>query len=231
MLSELCITQEKLNQFRNDIKNKVVTDLDKRDIAGGMHHASKILENIENSHTKILGRLERIGMQKNPGRNECQGELQNMFGAGADIESGSLRTMLHCYNGGLHILQQGWKLPNMTFVQFITMRLCGDCAKGVPPLRLLQTTHLNHHIPRAKHVLCAMRYLMRAVERQAIRVGKWERDSMQWTKAKTIRLYESAYESFQFPKSKKGKGRFQELNWLTIRNQLNKNKGLLLKGE
>ena len=67
---------------------------------------------------------------------------------------------------------------------------------------------------------------MGAVERQAIRVGKWESDIKQWTKAKTIRLYESVYESFQFPKARKG--RFQELNWLTIRNQLIKNKGLLI---
>ena len=119
----------------------------------------------------------------------------------------------------------------MTFVQFITMWLCGDRAKGVPPLRLLQTTHLKHHVPRAKHVLCAMRYLMKAVEREAIRVGKWERDYTQWTKAKTIRLYESVYKSFQFPKrrgKRKGKGRFQELNWLTIKNQLHKNKGKLI---
>ena len=125
--------------------------------------------------------------------------------------------MLHCYNGGLNILPQEWKLPGMTFVQFIAMWFCGDCAKGVPTLQLLQTIHIKHHIPCAKHVLCAMRYLVKAVERQAIRVGKWESDFKLWTKAKTIRLYESVYESFQFAKARKGK--FQELNWLTARNQ------------
>ena len=226
MLSELRTIQEKLNNFRDDIKKAFITELDERDIGGGMHHASKILEKIENSHTRILNRLETIGIDSNSDRNENQGELQNMFGAGADIEPGRSRTMLHCYNGGLHILPQGWKLPDMTFVQFITMWLCGDRAKGVPPLWLLQTTHLKHHIPRAKHVLCAMRYLMKAVERQAIRVGKWERDYKLWTKAKMIRLYESVNGSFQF--ARRRKGRFQELNWLTIRNQLIKNKGLLV---
>jgi len=234
MLAELRTIQEKLNQFRIDIRNEFVIELNKRDVGGGMHHATKILEKIEDSHTKILGRLERIGMQDNYFRNDCgpqQGELKNMFGPGADIKAGSSQTRLHCYNGGLHVLPKGWKLPNMTFVQFITMWLCGDRAKGVPPLRLLQTTHLKHHEPRAKHVLCAMRYLMKAVEREAIRVGKWERDYTQWTKAKTIRLYESVYKSFQFPKrrgKRKGKGRFQELNWLTIKNQLHKNKGKLI---
>ena len=141
-----------------------------------------------------------------------------MLGAGADIEPGRSRTMLHYYSRGLHILPQGWKLPDMTFVQFTTMWLCGDCAKGIPSLQQLQTTHLKHHIPRAKNVLCAMRYLMKAVERQAIKVGKWERDFKLWTKANTIRLYESVHKSFQFARARKG--RFQELNWMTIRNQL-----------
>ena len=45
-----------------------------------------------------------------------------------------------------------------------------------------------------------------------------------WTKAKIIMLYKSVYESFQLSKAKKV--RFQELNWLTIRNQLIKNKSL-----
>ena len=135
MLSELHTIQEKLNKFRDDIKNVFVTELDQRDNMGkGMYHASKILEKIENSHTRILDRLESIGIQSNSENNKNQGELQNMFGAGADIEPGRSQTMLHCYNGGLHILPQGWKLPDMTFVQFITMWLCGDRAKGVSPL-------------------------------------------------------------------------------------------------
>ena len=107
--------------------------------------------------------LEQI---ENSDRNENQGELQDMFGVGADIEPARSQTMLYYYNVGLYILPQGQKLPDMTFVQFITMWLCGDRTKGIPPLRLLQITHLKYHIPRAKHVLCAMRYLMKAVERQ-----------------------------------------------------------------
>ena len=172
MLSELCTHQEKINNFRGDIKNAFITELDKRDIGGGMHHASKILEKIESRHTRILDGLEKIGIDSNSDKNENQDELQNMLGADADIEPGRSRNMLHCYNGGLHILPQGWKRTDMTFVQYITMWLCGDRAKGIPPLRLLQTTHLKQHIPRANHVLCVMRYLKKAVERQAIQVGK-----------------------------------------------------------
>ena len=40
-----------------------------------MHHASKILETIENSHTRILDRLERIIIDCNSDKNENQGEL------------------------------------------------------------------------------------------------------------------------------------------------------------
>ena len=64
---------------------------------------------------------------------------------------------------------------------------------------------------------------MKAVERQAIKVCKWESDFKLWTKAKTIRLYKSVHKSFQFARARKG--RFQELNWLTTKNQFIKNKG------
>ena len=120
----------------------------------------------------ILDRLERNGMDSNSDKKENQAKSQNMFGASADIERGRSRTMLHCYNGGLHILSQECKLPDMTFAQFITLWLCGRRAKGVLSLGILQTTHLKHHIPHTKHALCAMRYLMKAVERQTIKVGK-----------------------------------------------------------
>ena len=79
---------KKLNKFRDDTKNVFITDLDKRDKGGGMHQASKILEKIENNHTRILDRLESIGIQSNSENNRNQGELQNMFGADVDIEPG-----------------------------------------------------------------------------------------------------------------------------------------------
>ena len=96
MLSDLCTNQVKF--FRDDIKNAFITEIDKRYIGGGMHHTGEILEIIETSHTRILDRLERIGIDSNPDKNENQGELQNMFGAGADIKPGRSRTMLYCYN-------------------------------------------------------------------------------------------------------------------------------------
>ena len=71
-----------------------------------MHHTSQILEYIENSHTRMLDRLERIGIDSNQDKNENEGELQNMFGAGTDIDPGRLRTMLYSNNGGLYILPQ-----------------------------------------------------------------------------------------------------------------------------
>ena len=48
---------EKLNKFRDDVKTIYVAELDKMDIVGGIHHASKILEKIEHSTTRILDRL------------------------------------------------------------------------------------------------------------------------------------------------------------------------------
>ena len=103
-MQEAQIIKEKRNNFRDDIKKTFITELDKRDIGGVMYHESKILEKIENSHTRILDRLETIGIQSNLDKNKSQGELQNMFEAGVDIEPGRLQTMLYCYNEGLHIL-------------------------------------------------------------------------------------------------------------------------------
>ena len=74
--------------MRDDIKIAFITELDKRDIGGGMYHNSKILEKIENSHTRILDRLETIGIQSDFDKNKNQNDLQNEFGAGTDIEPG-----------------------------------------------------------------------------------------------------------------------------------------------
>ena len=40
MLSELHTIQEKLNNFKDDVKNAFITELNKRDIGGGLHHTS-----------------------------------------------------------------------------------------------------------------------------------------------------------------------------------------------
>ena len=60
MLLELRTIQKKINNFRFDIKSIFITELDKRVIEGGLHHASNILEKIEKSHTRKLDRLERF---------------------------------------------------------------------------------------------------------------------------------------------------------------------------
>ena len=59
-------------------------------------------------------------------------------------------------------------------------------------------------------MLCTTRYLMKAVEGQAVQAGKWERNFTLLTKAKTIRLNKSVYARFQFPKARKD--RFKKLN-------------------
>ena len=101
MLLELFIIQEKLNKSRDDIKNLFVTELDKRDIEGGMHHANKILEKTENSHARILDRLEMIGIQNNSDKNKNPSDFYNMFGSGGGtyVEPRRLQTVLYCYNG------------------------------------------------------------------------------------------------------------------------------------
>ena len=109
----------------------------------GIHNATKILEKIEESHTRILDRLYGIKISN---LNEERGELGNKFGAGENIEAGKSRTMLHYHNRGLNILPEGRKLPDMTFVQFIIW-LCGDCTKDVRPLQILKTTYPKQNIP------------------------------------------------------------------------------------
>ena len=103
----------------------------------------------------------------------------------------------------------------MSFQQLITMWLCGDQAEGVPPFRWLKTGHYTNMLSRAKHILCAMRYLMSHIERARKETNFWEVDPQMWTQAKALRLYDVANHRFKY--RYKRECRFHELAWMTIK--------------
>ena len=114
----------------------------------------------------------------------------------------------------------------MTFQQLITMWHCGDQSQGVPSICLLKTGDFTNVLPRAKHVLCAMRYLMSHVERASKEANCWEADPRMWTKAKVLRLYDMVNHRFKY--KYKRECRFYELAWMTIKNKVYYNKGRLV---
>ena len=81
-------------------------------------------------------------------------------------------------------------------------------------------------LPRANHVLCAMRYLMSHVERAGKETNCWEAESRMWTQAKTLRLYDMVNHRFKY--KYKREYRFHALAWMAIKNKVYYNKGRLV---
>ena len=166
LLAKFKSVTDKLEALENNMRSIVSDELNKRDIGGGMHHATQILDEIRNVHAEVLEITKDIKNNSSP--SSADTPVQEIYGQAKNNERPTGRT-LHCYNDELHVLPQNWKLLDMTFQQVITMCLCGDQAKGIPPFHLLKTAHFINVLPRAKHVLCAMRYLMSHVEREQVR--------------------------------------------------------------
>jgi len=84
------------------------------------------------------------------------------------------------------MLPKDWKIPSMTFVQFITMWLSGDPDNGVPPLLKIGTYHWNGHALQHRQVLNDMQFLMKHVRRIAIGIDKWKDPAHQWIAEETL---------------------------------------------
>ena len=67
---------------------------------------------------------------------------------------------------------------------------------------------------------------MQRVEKAAIEANCWENNPKNWTKVKTLRVYDMINHRFKY-KYKDGH-RFHELNWMTIKNKVYYNKGKLV---
>ena len=226
LLAKMKDVTKMVSRLKEELSGVFRTELNKRDVGGGMHHASAILDEINNKHNEVIGLMKSMATVAD-GKGTV--ETTDIFGEEANKNKAPVGTMLHCYGGSLQLLPKGWKMPDMTFCQFICMWLCGDQAKGIPPFRLLKTIHLSNIVPRAKVVLCNMRYLINAVEVAAVEAGVWECDPKMWTKPKVMAMYDKIFSRFKY--QAKYKTRFHELSWRTIKNQLYKNKGKLVGGE
>ena len=108
-----------------------------------MHHASQILDEIQAKHKEVIEMMKGMGGDKD-GNNNIQ--TSEIFGEDSEKNKSKVGTMLHCYNSSLQLLPKGYKIPDMTLSQLITMWLCGDQASGVPPYRLLKRLSLFYII-------------------------------------------------------------------------------------
>ena len=86
----------------------------------------------------------------------------------------------HVYGGAFHMLPELWRIPSMTFLQFITMWLTGDQENGVPPLCSVTVYHWRNHATQYRHVRSDMQYLMRHVERAARDKRVWIENRHEW---------------------------------------------------
>ena len=157
ILAKMNEMKQCMTVLKTDIQKIIEFELNKRDIWDGMHHACQIMDLIKNAHKDMADLIKKQQATSSVNMLHQEEEIYNR-------NELPTNNTLHFYNGRSHLLPRDWTMPNMTFCQLITMWLCGDKNKSVPPFRLLETIHMKNHVPRAKHILCAMRFLMKYVE-------------------------------------------------------------------
>ena len=127
------------------------------------------------------------------------------------------------------MLPEGWRVPSMTFLQFITIWLTGDQENGVPPLRNVTVYHWRNHATQYCRIRSDMQYLMGHVERIARNKGVWKENPHQWTTNETLVVYKEIQAKFKYQSSQgRARNRFSEFSWQTIVNLVRNHKGKLV---
>ena len=133
------------------------------------------------------------------------------------------------YGGTFHMLPEGWRVPSMTFAQFISMYLSGDQDNGVPPLCNVIVHHWKGHATQYRRVQSDMQYLMGHVKRVALESLAWKEENHRWSTGETLLLYEVVVGKFKFDSKSGGKRkRFNEFSWRTVVNLVRNHKGVLV---
>ena len=226
LLSKLQIISENIENFKDDFKEVLVSELDAREIGSNNFAAQRVIDEL------TITRNQLRDMIQDQGRRPTIVPTRGTTGGRRTTIARPQGPGWHVYGGGFHMLPKDWRIPSMTFVQFISMWLCGDIDNGVPPLSKVTTYHWKGHATQHRRVAADMKYIMGHVKRSAESRKTWNPPSHEWTVQETLRTYESVKALFMY-KGRNGtvRSRFQEFSWRTVVNLVRNNKGNLIGEE
>ena len=201
---------------------RMVKELNERDIGGGMHHATLIQEQLRTLNEEFKNLQNRfcgVG-QTNDSVSTSEGRSSYL----ADFS-------YHTYDGRHNLLPKNFVLPTLTLSAFISYFILGNRDTGVPPLRLISASDVKRSGTEDGSkvnlkIVTDMKRMMKFVEEAGREAGVWENDPSNWSSAKVINLYEKTKHCYMV-KAKKGRRRYEALMWKTYLNILKSNKGLV----
>ena len=122
MMSDLKRLETKLDTMSDQLMTRMVTELNDRDIGGGMHHATQIQEQLRGLHEEFLSLRNSIGRTDANGGDASGGDasIRNVH-AGEYLS----QFQYHDYDGRFNLLPQNFVLPSLTLVAFISVFLLG----------------------------------------------------------------------------------------------------------
>ena len=225
LLSKLHDISRTIETFRDNFKEILVKELDEREIGSNNFAAQRVIEELTSTRDQIRQMIQDQGRPA-PQTNEVD---RGTTGGRAPTIVRAEGPGWHIYRGSFHMLPKDWRIPSMTFIQFISMWLCGDPHNGVPQLSKVTTYHWKDHATQHRRVAADMKYLMRHVKRSAEPRNTWKPLLHQWTVEESLKVYESVKALFMY-RSRKGtsRTRFEEFSWRTIVNLVRNHKGLLV---
>ena len=220
-MSDLRRLETKLDSMSNNLMERMVNELNDRDIGGGMHHATQIQEQLRILNDKFKALRNRICGDDGDESVRGYGERPNYLSG----------LTYHSYGGRYNLLPQNFILPSLTLSAFISYFLLGNKETGVPPLRLINPRDIKHSgtadgsKPNIK-IVTDMRRMMKYVEEAARDAEVWENNPKRWDSAKITHMYEKTKHRYMVP-PKKGRWRYESLMWKSYLNILKSNKGLM----
>jgi len=224
LLAKLENLSRQMAKFKEEFRGVLVEELDSRHLGGDSYHAQKILSELETTRNQILNLISGGGT---PNEEPQVSRPQIISPNRAQTQSG-----WHVYGGAFHMLPEGWRVPSMTFVQFISMWLTGDKENGVPPLYKVTIHHLKEHATQPRRVRSDFQYIMSHVARIGTSRNVWYGyNNHEWTTGQTLILYEHIYHKFCYPHKGKKRERFDEFSWRTVVNLVRNHKGQLVGEE
>ena len=226
LLSKLQTISENIETFKTDFKEVLVSELDAREIGSNNFAAQRVIDELTTTRNQIRD------MIRDQGRSPTIEPTRGTTGGRGTTIVRPQGPGWHVYGGGFHMLPKDWRIPSMTFVQFILMWLCGDPDNGVPPLSKVTTYHWKDHATQHRRVAADMKYIMGHVKRSAESRNTWNTPSHNWTVGETLRAYESVKALFMY-KGRNGtaRSRFEEFSWRTVVNLVRNHKGKLIGEE
>ena len=184
-------------------------ELNKRDIGGGMYHATQIRDDIKLLQDEL--KQMQQGFCGSTGQSVSDVDCLYTGGAGPTLLCENF--MYYEYDGRFNMLPKHFEFPSLSLSSFVSHYLLGNKTRNIPPLRMLTVEDLKRSgsIDGKKinlRTFSDMKKMMKYVEEAARDANVSEDDVREWNTAKVTNLYEKCSYRFHVP-AEKGRIRYE----------------------